>query len=151
MVQDYHFNPEDESIQNGKLEFAVDNVKHLLTDVGLDDVRFARDEKEDDRGCFGFVIWKENHAYPIKMPGSPLSLTRHMPPENRTPLERPLDIGNYFGGWSWWNHAVGEIRDELEGNGYNPVIDDLETDVNILKEENEELKKQIDILRKNES
>lgn len=77
MVEDFHFDPNDGSIKNGKLEYALDNVKHLLIDIDLEGVKFARDEKEDDRGSFGFVIWKENHAYPIKMPGSPLRLTRH--------------------------------------------------------------------------
>lgn len=141
MVEDYHYNPKDDSIKNGKLEYAMDNVKHLLTDVGLENVRFARDEKSDDgRGMFGFVIWKKKHAYPVIMPGSPLHLTRHMPPHNPSPLERPLDIGNGWGGYSWWDSLVELMRDELEGKGYNPVIEDLEDEV-------EELKKQIENLK----
>lgn len=140
MVEDYHFNPEDGSIKNGKLEYAIDNVKHLLTDVGLEDVRFARDEKSDDRGSFGFVIWKENHAVPIVMPGSPLQLTRHMPPLNPTPLRRPLDIGVYGGRNSWWHHLLDEIRDELTGNGYDPRREELEEELEELKEQLEELK-----------
>lgn len=141
MVEDFHYNPKDGSIKNGKLEFALDNITHLITDIDLEDVRFARDKKSDDRGSFGFVIWKENHAYPITMPGSPLHLTRHMPPNNPSPLERPLDIGNYFGGNSWWDGTVEFIRDELEGKGYNPVIEDLEYEVKELKKQVQDLSK----------
>lgn len=142
MVEDYHYNPEDSSIKNGKLEYAIDNVKHLLADIDLEGVKFARDEKSDDgRGRFGFVIWKENHAYPIIMPGSPLRLIRHMPPHNPSPLQRPLDIRDYLGCSSWWDGLVESIGDELEGKGYNPVIEDLECEI-------EELKKQVQDLSK---
>lgn len=139
MVEDYHFDPSDCSIKNGKLAYAEDNVKHLLTDVNLKGVKYARDEASDDRGSFGFVIWKDNHACPIVMPGSPLHLTRHLPPDNRTPLNRPLDIGVYGGRFSWWNHLVDEIRDEMDGKGYNPFIEELEAKVEELEEKIEQL------------
>jgi hypothetical protein len=140
MTEKYRYDVNNDCIVDGELDLAIDNMKHLLTDVDVKGTCYSRAKELDKRGYFGFIIWRKQHAFSITMPGSPLEYVRDL---NRYPgmEERPIEIGIYDGeSWYFWSSVVRMLQDEMQGKGYNPYIEELEFEVEKLKKEIESLK-----------
>ena len=109
-------NPGTEPIDDASETDAIDNIKHFITDLGLDrEVRWLREPREDERGRFGFLLYADWYvtlrATLIQMPGLPLEQVRWR--EGLDPWQYPR---LYVNGSSWlWGFALGSATRELTG------------------------------------
>lgn len=99
-------NPGSGPVDNSSESHAEENIKHFITDNGVDGVNFIRIPDEDyGEGRYAFLLWKDNVCHEIQMPGIPLEKVRYMKDEGQNIWDFPR---LYVDGSSWvWYFAIG--------------------------------------------
>jgi hypothetical protein len=98
-------NPGTGEVKEATAEHAINNIKHFITDCGVDGVEFKRISKQDyGEGRYAFILWKDTRSYEIQMPGKPLEEVRFMNNDNQNIWHFPR---LYVDGSSWvWKYAL---------------------------------------------
>jgi len=107
-------NPGSGPVDNSSEKNACENIKHFITDNGVDYVKWIRIADEDYReGRYAFLLWKENLCHEIQMPGIPLEQVRYVQNVGQNIWDFPR---LYVDGSSWvWCFALGlTFKDEQE-------------------------------------
>lgn len=96
-------NPGIGPVDNATEQHATTNMEHFVTDCSAKNLKFVRLTYLDDRGRFGFLLYRDTRCHTIEMPGLPLEKVRYMGPEQ--------DIWDfprlYVDGSSWvWCYAL---------------------------------------------
>lgn len=96
-------NPGSGAVEGASEQNAIENIKHYITDVGVEGVSWVRiSEKDYGDGRFAFLVWKDNVCHEIQMPGLPLANVRYM--DGMNPFEFPR---LYVDDSSWlWKFAI---------------------------------------------
>lgn len=97
-------NPGTGPVPEATEENAIINIKHWITDTGVDGIEYLRNPKGDFDGRYSFLVWKNTRCHIIDMPGIALEIVR-----SATPWVSPR---LYVDGSSWlWNYSVLEESD----------------------------------------
>lgn len=98
-------NPGSGPVANSNEKEAIENIKHFLTDCGVEDVDFVRvPQKDYGKGRFAFLLWKDTVCHEIQMPGIPLEKVRYMDSDEQDIWDFPR---LYVDGSSWvWKFAL---------------------------------------------
>lgn len=79
-------------------ENAIENIKHYITDLDVEDVKWLRMPEADDDGRYGFLLYKNERCHQIDMPGLPMNKVRFMREPDQDPWQFPR---LYVDGASW--------------------------------------------------
>mgnify|MGYP001559567311 CR=1 FL=1 len=96
-------NPGSGPVEGATLENAIENMKHYLTDCGLEkDFRFVHLADKDEDGRFHFIVfeddWNRGIHHFIDMPGLPLDKVRYVQAKGQNIWNYPR---LYIDGSSW--------------------------------------------------
>lgn len=98
-------NPGTEPVAEATEEYAIENMRHFVTDCKQDGLRFVRvPELDYGEGRFAFLLWRGERCHEIQMPGITLNAVRFTGDVGQSAWDFPR---LYVDGSSWlWKFAV---------------------------------------------
>ena len=98
-------NPGSGPVEQTSAQNAESNIKHFITDCGVEGVKYVRIPEEDyGEGRYAFILWKGETCHEIQMPGCALERVRYMEEEGQNIWDYPR---LYVDGSSWvWRFAI---------------------------------------------
>lgn len=97
-------NPGSDNIIGGNEQNAIDNIRHFITDLKINNIKFVRVPQEDEEGRFAFLLWKYHCeviiAHLVLMPGLFLSNVRFIDEKIQRITDFPrLYVDGHSGVW----------------------------------------------------
>lgn len=97
-------NPGSGHVKDATEANAVENMKHFVTDCGVEGLNVLRNPKDDEDGRYSFLVWKGTRCHEVEMPGLPLDKVRFTDEPDQNVWHFPR---LYVNGSSWlWMFAL---------------------------------------------